>query len=66
MNNNNQIENGKKLAEDFLTLHRECSYTNKTDDERERMEHLAGLARIVMGFSGDWNPDDDDPGFGGC
>ena len=59
MNNKDKIKAGEKLAEDFLKLHRECSYDNKTDEEREKMENIAKQARLVTAYTGDYNPKDD-------
>ena len=65
MNNKDKIKAGEKLAEDFLKLHRECSYDNKTDEEREKMENIAKQARLVTAYTGDYNPSDDIDPFGG-
>ena len=58
----------EKMANDFLTVHRECTYDNKTDEERKNMERIAKQARLVTAYTGDYNPKDDSKDFlgGGC
>lgn len=64
---NERLETAELMAKDFLTLHRECSYDNKTDEERDNMERIAKLARIVTCYDCGYNKEDDiNPFAPGC
>ena len=68
MNKDERLKAAEQMANDFLTVHRECTYDNKTDEERENMERIAKLARLVTCYNCDYNKDDDSGDIlgGGC
>lgn len=37
------------MAKDYLEIHRECTFKDLTDVQREKMESVAALARQIKG-----------------